>query len=83
MARLRSVLDQYLGVTQSWEDDRLEILTTDALLWRRFDAFDKVLVDVPCTTDRHSATVDDNNIFKPGRIRERVTLPETQTHLLW
>ena len=42
----------------------------------------KVLVDVPCTTDRHSATEEDNNIFSKIRTGERKRLPQLQTDLL-
>lgn len=44
--------------------------------------FIQVLVDVPCTNDRHSALEDDNNIFKPGRMKERLQIPALQKHLL-
>ncbi|KAI8439221.1 hypothetical protein MSG28_013062 [Choristoneura fumiferana] len=44
--------------------------------------FDKVLVDVPCTTDRHSMNEDENNIFRPDRIKERLRIPELQSQLL-
>lgn len=39
-------------------------------------------MDVPCTTDRHSLKENDNNIFKPSRIKERLKLPELQCELL-
>ncbi len=84
IARLKSVINQYLGNQKSWSD-RLEILMSDAISWNeqhQLDTFNKVLVDVPCTTDRHSVTEDDNNIFKPLRMRDRVKLPETQAALL-
>lgn len=81
VARLRSVFSQFLGQTKTWQD-RLVIKTCDAIHWSQFDSFDKVLVDVPCTTDRHSVTTDDNNFFKPTRLKERITLPETQSALL-
>ncbi|CAG2184850.1 NSUN4 [Mytilus edulis] len=45
-------------------------------------SYEKVLVDVPCTNDRHSALEDDNNIFKPGRMKERLQIPALQKHLL-
>ncbi|XP_034834697.1 5-methylcytosine rRNA methyltransferase NSUN4 [Maniola hyperantus] len=44
--------------------------------------FDKVLVDVPCTTDRHSVMEDDNNIFRADRVKERLRIPELQSQLL-
>lgn len=80
--RLKNVFKQYLGKTQSW-NDHLEIRVSDALYWNQFNAFDKVLVDVPCTNDRHSVMEDDNNFFKPQRMKERISLPETQSALLW
>lgn len=40
-------------------------------------------MDVPCTTDRHSVMENDNNIFKPSRIKERLKLPELQSELLF
>ncbi|KAM7014622.1 5-cytosine rRNA methyltransferase NSUN4 [Passerculus sandwichensis] len=44
--------------------------------------FHKVLVDVPCTTDRHSAMEEDNNIFHRRRTKERQMLPMLQLQLL-
>ncbi|KAF2979950.1 hypothetical protein EK904_012145, partial [Melospiza melodia maxima] len=42
----------------------------------------QVLVDVPCTTDRHSAMEEDNNIFHRRRTKERQMLPMLQLQLL-
>lgn len=42
----------------------------------------KILVDVPCTTDRHALMEDDNNIFKPTRLKERLQIPELQSAIL-
>ncbi|KAJ8916818.1 hypothetical protein NQ315_005825 [Exocentrus adspersus] len=47
------------------------------------DNFDRILVDVPCTTDRHSLHNNDNNIFKPSRIKERLQIPKLQQQLLF
>ena len=44
--------------------------------------FDKILLDVPCTNDRTSATSDENNWFKHSRVKERVELPQVQCNLL-
>ncbi|XP_073646340.1 5-cytosine rRNA methyltransferase NSUN4 isoform X3 [Tursiops truncatus] len=41
-----------------------------------------VLVDVPCTTDRHSLHEEENNIFKRSRKKERQMLPMLQMQLL-
>ncbi|XP_046439372.1 5-methylcytosine rRNA methyltransferase NSUN4-like [Daphnia pulex] len=81
ISRLNNVLKQYLGQTQTWKE-HLEVRKSDALHWSEFDAFDKVLVDVPCTNDRHSVMEDDNNYFKKDRMKERISLPETQSALL-
>lgn len=42
----------------------------------------QVLVDVPCTTDRHSAMEEHNNIFHKRRTKERQMLPMLQLELL-
>lgn len=42
----------------------------------------QVLVDVPCTTDRHSLIENDNNIFSKNRSGERRRLPQLQLELL-
>ncbi|OXB68541.1 hypothetical protein ASZ78_000478 [Callipepla squamata] len=41
-----------------------------------------VLVDVPCTTDRHSVMEEENNIFHKMRTKERQMLPMMQLQLL-
>ncbi|KAG8265065.1 5-methylcytosine rRNA methyltransferase nsun4 [Homalodisca vitripennis] len=46
------------------------------------DKYSKILVDVPCTTDRLSVMESDNNIFKPSRNKERILLPQLQVELL-
>ncbi|CAF0892571.1 unnamed protein product [Brachionus calyciflorus] len=46
------------------------------------DRFDKVLVDVPCTNDRHSLHTDENNIFSKGRSEERASISKKQAELL-
>ena len=76
------MLNQYLGQSQSWKN-YLAVNMHDALRWEKFETFDKVLVDVPCTNDRHSLTEEDNSIFKPTRMKERIKLPEIQTGILW
>lgn len=51
-------------------------------LWTHFVPQIQVLVDVPCTTDRHSLIENDNNIFSKNRSGERRRLPELQLELL-
>jgi len=42
----------------------------------------QVLVDVPCSTDRHVVTEPLNNLFSTSRVSERLRLPEVQQELL-
>lgn len=44
--------------------------------------FDCVLVDVPCTNDRHSLHNEENNIFSKARSAERANIQKKQTELL-
>uniref|UniRef100_A0A183B249 NOL1/NOP2/Sun domain family member 4 n=1 Tax=Echinostoma caproni TaxID=27848 RepID=A0A183B249_9TREM len=44
--------------------------------------FDKVLVDVPCSTDRHAICSDSGSVFSRGRMKARLALTTTQNLLL-
>ncbi|XP_063244298.1 5-methylcytosine rRNA methyltransferase NSUN4 [Bacillus rossius redtenbacheri] len=79
--RIRSVFDQYLYDLPKWQD-RLRITQEDGRCINEQDVYNKILVDVPCTTDRHVLHENDNNIFKSTRIKERLRLPEIQADLL-
>ncbi|XP_043276499.1 5-methylcytosine rRNA methyltransferase NSUN4 [Venturia canescens] len=79
--RLNNVIDEYFGDLDVWQD-RLFVTNKDARVLEDTDTFNKILVDVPCTTDRHVLHEDENNIFKPTRIRERLQLPELQSEIL-
>ena len=59
------------------------IIENDARVINDVDFYDKILVDVPCTTDRKSVQDNDNNIFKSTRVRERLRLPELQADILF
>ncbi|XP_014667367.1 PREDICTED: 5-methylcytosine rRNA methyltransferase NSUN4-like isoform X2 [Priapulus caudatus] len=81
LRRLRSVLKSYVPATVQ---ERMAI-TTSHLPGDRvapYSSFNKVLVDVPCTTDRQSMLVEDNNWFSTSRTKERHQLPELQARLL-
>ncbi|XP_027014105.2 5-methylcytosine rRNA methyltransferase NSUN4 [Tachysurus fulvidraco] len=82
-ARLQRTLQSYVPKELRGED-KLRITSLDGRKWRNMEdfEFDRVLVDVPCTTDRHSLMEDDNNIFKRSRTKERQTLPLLQIELL-
>ncbi|KAF5291402.1 hypothetical protein FQR65_LT01712 [Abscondita terminalis] len=81
--RILNVLEQYFyDLDEKWmKTNRLKVIQSDGRLLQK-ENYDRVLVDVPCTTDRISVTENDNNIFKPGRIKERLKLPELQSELL-
>ncbi|XP_058608392.1 5-methylcytosine rRNA methyltransferase NSUN4 isoform X3 [Onychostoma macrolepis] len=81
--RLRRTLQSYLP-KEFLDENKIHITSTDGrqLGMTEEKSFDRVLVDVPCTTDRHSAMVEENNIFKRSRTKERQKLPLLQTQLL-
>ncbi|NXR77734.1 NSUN4 methyltransferase, partial [Pycnonotus jocosus] len=64
--------------------DTVSVTSYDGRDWDQVKGgtFHKVLVDVPCTTDRHSAMEEDNNIFHRRRTKERQMLPMLQLQLL-
>lgn len=73
--------DRVSLITSSW----LPCFGPDCLTTIVFTSsfvFIQVLVDVPCTTDRHSVVEDDNNIFSKSRTGERRRLPQLQLELL-
>lgn len=81
--RIRKVMKEYLfDFHESWENQRLILNQCDARNLDDYGTYDKVLVDVPCTNDRHSLMENDNNIFKPTRIKERLRIPELQADIL-
>ncbi|XP_051984998.1 5-methylcytosine rRNA methyltransferase NSUN4 [Xyrauchen texanus] len=82
-ARLRRTLKSYLP-KEFLEEDKIHVTSIDGrkLGLTEEKSFDRVLVDVPCTTDRHSVMVEENNLFKGSRTKERQQLPLLQTQLL-
>ncbi|XP_023298918.2 5-methylcytosine rRNA methyltransferase NSUN4 [Lucilia cuprina] len=81
--RIRKVMKEYLfDYEERWEGQRLILNQCDARNIEEYGTYDKILVDVPCTTDRHSLMENDNNIFKPTRIKERLRIPELQAGIL-
>ncbi|EFO90577.1 hypothetical protein CRE_08115 [Caenorhabditis remanei] len=55
---------------------------SDVKTWDEFEAYDKVLADVPCSTDRLSVSTDDGNIFSTASTQQRLDLPLLQTKIL-
>ncbi|CAI5437747.1 unnamed protein product [Caenorhabditis angaria] len=54
----------------------------DLKSWDELEAYDKVLADVPCSTDRLSVAMDDGNIFSTAATQFRLELPVLQTRIL-
>ncbi|XP_067626280.1 5-methylcytosine rRNA methyltransferase NSUN4 [Eurosta solidaginis] len=81
--RIRKVMEEYIfDYKENWNNKRVALNQCDARNIDGFNSYDKILVDVPCTTDRHSLTENDNNIFKSTRIKERLRIPELQADIL-
>eukprot|EP00058_Branchiostoma_floridae_P011637 XP_002597125.1 hypothetical protein BRAFLDRAFT_279290 [Branchiostoma floridae] len=84
LKRLNQVLRLYLQRGLSVQKG-VKVTSFDGCRWGKVSAnsFDRVLVDVPCTTDRHSLTHDEKtNIFHVARARERTELTDLQVKLL-
>ena len=82
--RVISVLDQYLGRGSGLGDVRktVSISRRDGTQLHDYEAYDRVLVDAPCYSDRHSVTSDLGNIFVKSEIKNRLRMPERQSELL-
>ncbi|KAJ6650179.1 5-methylcytosine rRNA methyltransferase NSUN4 [Pseudolycoriella hygida] len=81
--RINRIFKDYLiDYEEKWKNKRCFVTEEDARFIPEYEMYDKVLVDVPCTTDRHSVMENDNNIFKTTRIKERLRIPELQSAIL-
>ncbi|XP_033095959.1 5-methylcytosine rRNA methyltransferase NSUN4-like [Anneissia japonica] len=82
--RLQDVLRLYIPKDMLDNEESFRLTGFDGTDWGDMepDTYDKILVDVPCTTDRLSANENDNNIFHPRRLKEKNQLPPLQTELL-
>ncbi|XP_020033223.1 5-cytosine rRNA methyltransferase NSUN4 [Castor canadensis] len=80
---LQKVLHSYVP-QDIREGNRVRVTSWDGRKWGELegDTYDRVLVDVPCTTDRHSLREEENNIFQRSRKKERQMLPMLQVQLL-
>ncbi|XP_032667655.1 5-methylcytosine rRNA methyltransferase NSUN4 [Odontomachus brunneus] len=79
--RIHKVMNQFVNGIGQWED-KLYVTQRDARAIEDKDMFNKILVDVPCTTDRHCLHSDENNIFSTSRVQERLKIPELQANIL-
>ncbi|XP_055680875.1 5-methylcytosine rRNA methyltransferase NSUN4 [Lutzomyia longipalpis] len=81
--RIRKIMEDFVfDFRENWQQKRCFIVHEDARLLTEYKKYDKVLVDVPCTTDRHCLNENENNIFKPTRMNERLKIPELQAGIL-
>ncbi|XP_060629421.2 5-methylcytosine rRNA methyltransferase NSUN4 isoform X2 [Anolis sagrei] len=79
--RLRDILHGYLPQELQ---KVVRVTSWDGRRWGELErsTFDRVLVDAPCTNDRHSLREEENNIFMRMRKGERQALPRLQLELL-
>jgi len=85
LRRLKDVLSSYAPRSYI-SDAKVSIVHLDGLAFcakSEVEEFDRVLVDVPCFVDRHSLEEEDNNIFRPSRLAERVEMSRLQQNLLF
>ena len=84
--RVIRVLDQYLGreVGGGIGGVRNAVTLTrqDGAQMIDYECYDRVLVDVPCYTDRHAVNSDESNVFISQQRRDRLKMPEKQAELL-
>ena len=82
--RLIGILDQYCGKGDGIGDMRkcVNISRQCGTQLGDFGAYDRVLVDAPCYSDRHSVTSEEGNIFVKNEIKQRLKMPEKQSELL-
>ncbi|KAK7497187.1 hypothetical protein BaRGS_00011481 [Batillaria attramentaria] len=79
LRRLQTVLKSYLS--PSLQSEFVTVKKWNGLGFSE-PVYSKVLVDVPCSSDRHVLTEEDNNLFKPSRITERLQMTALQKDLL-
>jgi len=82
--RVLNVLDQYTGPGEGVGGVRkcVEISKKDGTLINNYGEYDRVLVDAPCFSDRHSVTSNKGNVFVKSEIKDRLKMPEKQAELL-
>ncbi|XP_043463650.1 5-methylcytosine rRNA methyltransferase NSUN4 [Leptopilina heterotoma] len=81
VTRIKEVIGTYVSNIGQWQK-KIAVTTKDAREIDDMGLFNKILVDVPCTNDRHSLHVNDGNWFRNEYIRERLKLPELQSEIL-
>ncbi|XP_003704061.2 5-methylcytosine rRNA methyltransferase l(2)10685 isoform X2 [Megachile rotundata] len=79
--RIKDVIQQF-GSDIPELQNMFVVTEMDARAIDEKNVYNKILADVPCTTDRHVLRTDENNIFSPSRIKERLKIPEIQAEIL-
>ncbi|KAL7304112.1 hypothetical protein TKK_0003570 [Trichogramma kaykai] len=79
--RINDFLEEFLPDMGDWRE-KFFLTQSDARHIDEQNIYNKILVDVPCTTDRHVLHEDENNIFKGTRTKERLRLPQLQSEIL-
>uniref|UniRef100_A0A914XUV4 NOL1/NOP2/Sun domain family member 4 n=1 Tax=Plectus sambesii TaxID=2011161 RepID=A0A914XUV4_9BILA len=85
LGQLRRALIMFLPEDQGDWADRIVLKQKDATNvkgWDELQCYDKVLADVPCSSDRLSLIQDEGNMFRTSAMRERLDLPHKQTKIL-
>merc|ERR1719300_915008 len=82
--RIFNVFDQYLGTEDGVGNVRnlVRVTRKDGSRLSDYGAYDRVLVDAPCFSDRHAVTSEEGNIFVKSEIKNRLKMPEKQAALL-
>lgn len=81
--RVKKIFKEFVcDFDSKWLNKRCFITDQDARGIEEYNQYDRILVDVPCTTDRHTLTENENNMFKPSRVKERLRIPELQAAIL-
>ncbi|KAG7209307.1 hypothetical protein KM043_015418 [Ampulex compressa] len=78
---IEEIMECFVGDIDEW-NEKLFIIAEDARWIDHKNAYNKILVDAPCTVDRHSLHSVEDNIFKPNMVKERLRMPELQTEIL-
>jgi len=84
LSRMTSIFEQYYGGARNIDEIRECVTFTKRSALHLFDygVYDKVICDVPCFSDRHSLSNEDQNLFASKMAKNRLLLPEQQCDLL-
>ncbi|KAK6732657.1 hypothetical protein RB195_016804 [Necator americanus] len=84
LGQLKRALSTYVP-SNAAEADTVILKRKDAsnlATWDELNTYDKVIADVPCSTDRLAVNQDDGNMYSPQMTNERLSLPQLQTKIL-